>query len=1002
MRIALVIAFFFLSGLLYSQEPVYKHFTTADGLPSNEVYHAFQDSKGYMWFATDNGVSRYDGYTFENFGLKDGILDNTVFEIYEDYKGRIWFVNQSNQFVYYFNGMLFQYKYNSKIKDRIEITNPIKGGFKIEADGGLICSNYISGAYKLDYGGCFDWQFYLSQKKLINIIDDGKEIIITHNAKNIDGLALLNMDNEMSTYIAYRGPRVLCCKMNKVILFSNENILYLLAGDHLSILHVFESPVIWLAEISDSSFSIGLLNRGLKKYNFTTHEIFEIGYYLKNLSATSFLHDNNGGEWITTLEDGVYYSTMKSNVYKSFIDGIRISSVIETDTCIYFGTNNKKIYRIYNSGIDSVIMPELKGAYYSCLAATNGLLYGNNSGYLYSVNISKKEIDIHDSFYLSNGKLRENRMIGPTAIVNVEDTLWVCGMDGNSLFWLKDDCLEKIPIEVPSGFRFNCMCSDGQKLYIGTMKGIYCFDRFSRELKYLNNIDLLLNTRINDVKWNNGLLYVATRNNGLFIISNMKLVARFDKISNGSSSAINNIYCNDSVILIGTRRGADILNHKEQKIDKYRHIKGVGLEGENIIFSVIKFNRFFFFSNRKIYTIFASNLNYMSDSKNTICMQRILVNNVPVKLDYLKNLSYYENSISLIYKELDYHNHFRTRFHVKVFNENKLIKEKTSFDTILKLNLQNEGFYNIEIFGDEKKNNSGSFKYPIIINPPLYKTGKFYIIVGIFSLIFGMIGMKVIYDSVMLQRRKKRFESKRRLNHEKGMAKNIDLLKQRILAQQMNPHFIFNTLNSIQYYIYNNKTLESSKYLAKFANLMRMALKNTQEFRIPLSDEIKFMEMYLELEALRLSNNLNYKFELDSSVDSSSIKVPTLIMQPFIENSILHGIMNKPDGVGDISIHLRADELNLFCRIRDNGVGRKKAAEIKAKKNSGHVSHGTKITDARLKLFSSVEEGSLTYFYSDITDHNKNVCGTEVLVCIPLITKTITKIKEYENYYHRR
>ncbi len=135
--IRIIFLFYFLFGTTqnnYSQTYPFRHYTVEDGLPSSEVYHLFQDSKGYIWFATDNGVSRYDGYEFRNFTQNEGLPDNTVFEIYEDYKNRIWFIPHSAKLSYYYRDSIFEYKYNDSLQNAMEIySNPLKLSFYVDS-----------------------------------------------------------------------------------------------------------------------------------------------------------------------------------------------------------------------------------------------------------------------------------------------------------------------------------------------------------------------------------------------------------------------------------------------------------------------------------------------------------------------------------------------------------------------------------------------------------------------------------------------------------------------------------------------------------------------------------------------------------------------------------------------------------------------------------------------------------------------------------------------------
>lgn len=205
---------------------------------------------------------------------------------------------------------------------------------------------------------------------------------------------------------------------------------------------------------------------------------------------------------------------------------------------------------------------------------------------------------------------------------------------------------------------------------------------------------------------------------------------------------------------------------------------------------------------------------------------------------------------------------------------------------------------------------------------------------------------------------------------------------QKALSQQMNPHFIFNTLNSIQYYILQNDNLSSNKYLTKFARLMRLTLDNSQNNTIPVKDEIAALNLYLELESLRFEGKFEYKINVENEIED--YQIPTLLIQPFVENAIWHGLMHK-EGNGLINVNLELLNNQIFCTIEDNGIGRKKAKEIKENKNNTHKSLGSKITENRLKLINSLFGSQMKIQYIDLEDMNGNASGTRVEIVIPII-----------------
>lgn len=148
----------------------------------------------------------------------------------------------------------------------------------------------------------------------------------------------------------------------------------------------------------------------------------------------------------------------------------------------------------------------------------------------------------------------------------------------------------------------------------------------------------------------------------------------------------------------------------------------------------------------------------------------------------------------------------------------------------------------------------------------------------------------------------------------------------------MNPHFIFNSLNSINKYIWANDQRKASEYLTRFSKLIRLILENSRHQAIALDKDLEGLELYMQMESLRFEQHFEYHVELSDTIEAESILIPPLLLQPFVENSIWHGLMPK-ETAGTITIKISVQEENLHCMIEDNGIGRLKAAEIKAKKS---------------------------------------------------------------------
>ncbi|WP_028889839.1 tetratricopeptide repeat-containing sensor histidine kinase [Tenacibaculum ovolyticum] len=215
--------------------------------------------------------------------------------------------------------------------------------------------------------------------------------------------------------------------------------------------------------------------------------------------------------------------------------------------------------------------------------------------------------------------------------------------------------------------------------------------------------------------------------------------------------------------------------------------------------------------------------------------------------------------------------------------------------------------------------------------------------------------------------------------------KQILLLEQEALRIQMNPHFVFNALNSIKLYIINNEQKNAVHYLNKFSKLIRNILESTTVKEVTLAEELKTMNLYMSIENIRFSNEISYREILDENLSSETIKVPPLILQPFLENSIWHGLSSKKgEKKVQLSVNKISDEF-IQINIEDNGIGRKQAFIIKSNKSLNRKSIGIDLTKERLKNFSTQFQNNYSLVYTDLVDESGDVEGTRVSLKIPII-----------------
>ncbi len=266
------------------------------------------------------------------------------------------------------------------------------------------------------------------------------------------------------------------------------------------------------------------------------------------------------------------------------------------------------------------------------------------------------------------------------------------------------------------------------------------------------------------------------------------------------------------------------------------------------------------------------------------------------------------------------------------------------------------------------------------------------LIVGVIVLLlFGVI----IFRNIILKRksevhRRELAENELQIQKLESEKTKVELqqqatnLEMQALRAQMNPHFIFNALNAINHFILKNESETAASYLINFSRLIRMVLNNSSKSFIPLEDELETLQLYIDLERLRFKNSFDYKCNYSNKIDVYNICIPPLILQPFVENAIWHGLMHK-ETKGHLEIELFQEEDVLCCKITDDGVGRNKGAALKSKSVSTHKSMGMRITADRIAILQQKKQLDTTIKISDLVLPDGSPGGTEVLLKIPVM-----------------
>ena len=275
----------------------------------------------------------------------------------------------------------------------------------------------------------------------------------------------------------------------------------------------------------------------------------------------------------------------------------------------------------------------------------------------------------------------------------------------------------------------------------------------------------------------------------------------------------------------------------------------------------------------------------------------------------------------------------------------------------------NEGIWNIE---------PATFSFTI--KSPYYKTWWFIVIC-----ILSITGIVIIIFRIRVRQI--------RLKQQAEFEQQVEISKAELkaLRAQMNPHFVFNSLNSIQHYILNSKGDEAVKYLNKFAKLIRIILNNSEKPTVTINEDIEALKLYLALERMRFENKFDYNINIDDSIDGDYDEIPPMLIQPYLENAILHGI-NPKEGNGRIDINIKLVNQFIKISIKDDGIGRDKSKAIQSLQPAArHKSLGMKITKDRVRILNTLHQSNLNVNIIDLYNDKNEAIGTQVDLFIPYV-----------------
>jgi two-component sensor histidine kinase len=346
------------------------------------------------------------------------------------------------------------------------------------------------------------------------------------------------------------------------------------------------------------------------------------------------------------------------------------------------------------------------------------------------------------------------------------------------------------------------------------------------------------------------------------------------------------------------------------------------------------------------------------------------------------SLRYNQNTISIEAGIIDYYSRRKGKTRYKLEQNGKEGDWQYPADNIIRYESLSPGSYRLVVQSSNVNNEFNSPEKILLINisPAFWNTWWFRVIAlcCLIGIVYGIVRLR------LQQRFQQQLADSEREKQIAELKQQKMEMEMQALRAQMNPHFIFNSLNSINRFILQNNRGQASEYLTKFSRLVRMILQNSQASLISLESELESLRLYLEMEALRFNYHFSYKISVADDLDVEMLKVPPLIVQPYVENAIWHGLMHKEEG-GRLEIEVSEENEHLFLKIIDDGIGRKRAAELASKSATKHKSMGLRITSERIAMMQSPDGTESPVRVNDLVNADGSAAGTEVIIKMPIV-----------------
>lgn len=954
-----------------SQELTYVNYTTNDGLLSSSVHYVFQDKDAYIWIATEYGVSCFDGYKYKNYTIDDGLACNDIIDIVQDKEGSIWFLSSNFKLSYLKNDTLHKYEFNKVIQNELYSNSEyVKNSFTVE-NGKIKFAINKRGLFIINKKGdlLIFYNDELIHRKIVVAENKRGVFAIKSNFNNdtlmyTDNCSFIKSDYVFSCSDTVNYNNIYITNFNNYFFVSNNKKIIIFKNGKVHSSTELNEVALYI-KVIDNKLWLSTKNKQVYIYDITKDgKLINKSELIKDVIINSIIKDIEGGYWLSTENKGlIYIPELDVFEYKIINENTVpiLTDIIQFKGSIYVGLSNGTIMDITKNNSFALVDKTKDGTVK--FAKTDDELIASFDNKLYKISdgfvdeFFNVDVESFDKFKIKSIEAFANEIL-------------LSSNDGFIL--LKDKELKRVfspDKKYKLSINKTYILPDKTHL-VASENGLIItkngeFYRYGEKNSMLN---IAIKDIVSDKTGDN--IFVATAGYGLLCIKKDTIINYLDK--NLNSKIILSLCMQDSLMVVSSNKGVDLVKFDEDMnlkiIQKYN--KQYGLLS-NEIEKVICYDSCIYAMSKKG----LNRINYTIAKEKSVApkvyIKRIHINDIDTTKFNNCKLAYNQNHLTFEFLGLSYKNAGNIIYKYKLFGSksdwviSKSVKAEYPFLPV--------GKYKFIVYASNEDGKwsliPATFDFEIL--PPLWKTWWFVISILIIFLLLVTIVVRIIIVNI---KRKER------------LRQDLLMYRQQALRKQMNPHFIFNALNSIQLFILQNDKKMSNKYLNKFSSLMRLVLENSQNNLITLERELAALSLYLEIESIRFKGKFIYSVNVDKDIDEGLCKIPPLLLQPYVENAIWHGLMNLEKGeIGRLDIDINLVDGFINCLIIDNGVGREKAKELVSNKNRSHESLGTKINQNRVETFNFVGDSSISIQYEDLKSVEGNATGTKVSIILPII-----------------